>query len=269
MLFDDKKLNPEAVEDLLQCPIESIAPFTLMLAPIYVFMKLNQKFVSVKAPLDFFLPDELEKLRKHETFYVPKIIKSSVRYQTAARIIKKIYTFNDSNSNLLGASSFEISNEVLKVIGSLWGNEVIVEPFFAAVFAHEFCRPLNSEMILNARETTVVRHDHGLLLSGVFVYVAVHLGWYSYEELNQLRDLIYERTVNGEDWSNATSSYELMINGLNQIIIKSSRIDIDQLKELRLEWSQKLLSRISRIKSEISKYSEKSPSIYGEEGFVS
>ncbi len=269
MLFDDKKLSTEDIDDLLQCPVESIAPFVLMLAPVYVFMKLNKKFVSVKAPLDFFLPDELEKLKKHEVFYVPKIVKSSVRYQTAARLVKNLFSLNTTPANLIGMSSFEVSNETVKIMGTLWGKEVKIEPFFMAVFTHEFCRPLNSNVMIDARESTVVRHDYGLLLSGVFVFTAIHLGWHDYDVLNQLRDDIYDRTVKGEDWNLGQNTFEIMVGGISQLMSQHQSIGEDQLLQLNQEWSQKLIGRLQRIKRDVSHYAECSPSIYGPEGFAS
>jgi len=44
MLFDEKRLQMESATQLIQCPIHTVEPFALMLAPVYVLMKLNQKF---------------------------------------------------------------------------------------------------------------------------------------------------------------------------------------------------------------------------------
>ena len=106
MLFEDKKLQLESVERLIQCPVHSIEPFALMLAPVYILMKLNLKLVSVKAPLDFFTEEELQRLKSHEVFYLPKFVKSSVRFQTAARLIRKIITIQQYE---LSSAPFEIS----------------------------------------------------------------------------------------------------------------------------------------------------------------
>ncbi len=90
MLFDEKKLTVEAMPDLLQCPVSSVEPYAPMLAPIYVYMKLNEKLVSVKAPLDFFVPDELNSLKRYEVFYIPKFVQSTSRFQTAAKVVKNL-----------------------------------------------------------------------------------------------------------------------------------------------------------------------------------
>ena len=56
MDFSRKKLPPDAAEKMRNCPIHSVQPYALMIAPAYVYMKVNKKFVAVKAPLDFFTP---------------------------------------------------------------------------------------------------------------------------------------------------------------------------------------------------------------------
>jgi hypothetical protein len=268
MLFDDKKLTPEAITELLHCPVHSIEPYTLMLAPVYVFMKLNQKFVSVKAPLDFFVPEELERLKSHETFYLPRFIKSSVRFQTSARLAKKILLLQSQQKGMKALATYESSNEVLKVMATLWSKQIQVEPFFMAVFTHEFCLPLKKETMVWAREQAVVRHDQGLLLAGAFVFIALHLGMHDYELLNRLRDEIYERTVSGEDWTEPKNLNDLIVSQLDQLVTSGDAIGKDTLIYLQEEWSQKILARLKRVEKDYAKYLENAPSIFGAEGFV-
>ena len=59
MDFRSKKLPPEAADQLRACPVESVKPYVAMPAPVYIYLRANAKFVSVKGPLDFFTPDEL------------------------------------------------------------------------------------------------------------------------------------------------------------------------------------------------------------------
>jgi len=69
MDFRQRKLPKEAAINLRISPIASVKPYALMIAPVYVFMRVNEKFVSVKAPLDFFTPEELERLKSFESFF--------------------------------------------------------------------------------------------------------------------------------------------------------------------------------------------------------
>lgn len=265
MLFEDKKLQLESVDQLIQCPIYSIEPFALMLAPVYILMKRNQKLVSVKAPLDFFTADELQRLKVHEVFYLPKFVKSSVRFQTAARLIKKIITLQQSE---LSPAPFEISKESFDALSKLWGKQIQIEPFFMGIFADEFCEPLNQDKMLWARENAVIRHDHGLLLSGALVFVALHLGWFDIEQLNQFRKSIYERTVEGEEWENPSSEIEYIVHDLNQIIATETSIDLEKLRLINSEWANKLASRLEFLKRKNTNLIYDSATIFGEEGFA-
>ena len=90
MLFDDRKFDAAQLAEMFSCPISTIEPYSLLLAPAYVYMKRNERVVSVKGPLDFFTPDELERIRGYEMIYFPKFVKSSVQFQTSARLVRKI-----------------------------------------------------------------------------------------------------------------------------------------------------------------------------------
>lgn len=265
MLFDDKKLNLESVEELIQCPIHSIEPYSLMLSPVYVLMKLNQKFVSVKAPLDFFTPEELKKLSVHETFYLPKFVQGSVRFQTAARLIKKIMNIHQDP---LTAAPYEVSRESFYVLGTLWGKQLQIEPFFMAIFTDELCTPLNHEKMVEAREQTVVNHDQGLLLSGTFVFIALHLGWFDLNLLSQYRTMIYERTVQGEDWKNPKTELEQLVSDLSYIIQFNKHLSMDVLQHSTTEWTKKIHARLITLSAKTATFSHDSVSIYGEEGFA-
>lgn len=261
MYFDERKLLPEAVDTLVKCPISTVHPYALMLGPVYVFMKLNQKFVSVKAPLDFFTPEELEKLSKYEEFYMPKIVRNSVRFQTAAKIVR----------SLLGAQDltpYELSDEVLKVTAKLWGKEISIEPFFMAVFTHELCGEIFPEVMIQAREKTVALHDWGLLLSGAVVFLLVTNGFWSYEELIQIRNKVYSETVNGNKWTEASSEQEILIVTANRWMQNARAITLDKIETSNEEWTRKLATRLKRVKKQFSSKAEKAPSIYGEDGFI-
>ena len=265
MLFDDKKLQLESVNELIRCPIHSIEPYALMLAPVYVLMKLNKKLVSVKAPLDFFTQEELEKLNSSDVLYLPKFVKSSVRFQTAARVTKNIFTVTQAPLN---PTPYEISKESFNVLSELWGKQVQIEPFFMSIFADELCSPLDFKKLIWAREHQVVKHDHGLLLSGTFVFIAVHLGWFDLELLSRYRNMIYEKTVQGEEWGLPANELETIIQDLNQVIEVKPHLNIAILRDLPSEWAKKLASRLDQLYKKRKTLIHDSVSIYGPEGFV-
>ena len=63
MDFTHRKLMTEAAIELKRVPVSQVSAYTIQFFPLYVFMKLNKKFVAVKSPLDFFIPAELEKFK--------------------------------------------------------------------------------------------------------------------------------------------------------------------------------------------------------------
>src|SRR5687767_11667820 len=90
MEFTHRKLPAEAYKELRICKVATMAPFALMLAPVYVFMKLNKKFVSVKAPLDFFTPEELERLAPSVILFVPKFVDAVLPFRDAAHQVRAL-----------------------------------------------------------------------------------------------------------------------------------------------------------------------------------
>ena len=244
MLFEAKKLDLDAAEELFQCRVSSVRPFALMLSPVYVFMKRNQKFVSVKAPLDFFTPDELSTLGRYEEFFLPKSVVEVSAFQTAARLVRGIL---DKAQSGFPPASFEISNELIKVLAPLWGKEILVSPFCAAIFADELCGPLESGELLLGRESAVIKHDLGLLLSGLLVFVLVHLGWFDRERLIRIRLEVYGRTIRGEEWSNPANEWESVSTDLMRILNLSLHLGLEFLEECPSQWSFALRGRIRRI----------------------
>ena len=247
-MTEDKKLAVETIEDLLQCGINTVEPYALMLAPVYVFMKLNDKLVSVKAPLDFFTPEELNHLSRYEVFYIPKSVQQGSRFQTSAKLLRNLLKAERSEEKLSPAV-YEVSNEVLLAMASLWGSELRVEPFYSAVFADELCGSLPPDNILVARETAVVRHEMGILLTGVLTFVLLQLGWLDLDRLTQIRLDVYQAIVESdEDWEMPKQDWQIIARDLKKMVSENSALTPEYLKGVPAEWSKKLLGRLERIR---------------------
>src|SRR5689334_8605019 len=93
MNFRPRKLPKEAAMNLRISPIVSVKPYSLMLAPVYVFMRLNEKFVSVKGPLDFFTPEELERLQPFESFFLPEFVDTALPFRQVARNVRALLSW--------------------------------------------------------------------------------------------------------------------------------------------------------------------------------
>ncbi len=244
MLFEVKKFELQSAEDLLSCRIKTVKPYALMPGPVYVFMKRNEKYVSVKAPLDFFTPDELFSFERYEMFYLPKAVSEVSGFQTSARLVRSLI---GGSWKAFPPAPFEVSDEVLKVLSPIWGRSVEMSPFCAAIFTDELCGSLSPDELIHGRDTTVARHDLGLLLSGLLVFVLVHLGWLDAALLARIRAETYSRTIRGEDWSAPRSEWEAINRDLIGVLDARSALHRAVLESIPSEWAMQLLGRLERI----------------------
>jgi len=244
MLFDSKKLEIDSAEELFQCRINTVKPYALMLGPVYVFMKRNEKFVSIKSPLDFFTPEELASFQRFEAFYLPKAVSEVSGYQTAAKLVREIIKASETG---FPPAPFEVSDEVIKVIAPAWGKSVEISPFCAAIFTDEFCGSLSPEDLNYGREFAVVRHDLGLLLSGFLIFALIHLGWFDLEQLKKIRTETYSRTIRGEEWTEPKNYWEGMNRDLIQLLDSRSFLSSISLLSLESEWAMQLRGRLQRV----------------------
>lgn len=265
MLFDDRKLETADLAHMLSCPVDTIDAYSFLLAPAYIYMRKNDRVISVKAPLDFFTPEELVKLKTYGVVYFPPFVKSPVQFQTAGRVLKKMLSREDVK---FPRATFELMKEVSLMVSDLWFSNLQVEPFFAAVFAQELCEPIDPKVLLRAREEAVMLHDHALLLSGLFVFVAVQLGWIDLAELSQIRKSIYERTIACENWSQPKSEADAVVADLHQIIQEKKALGIQDLADFSTEWAAQLKARLKGWSARLSTRPERAPSIYGPNGFL-
>ncbi len=251
--------------ELIQCPLSKMKPYSLMLSPVYVFLKMNQKFVSIKEPLDFFTPQEIAKLARYESVFVPKSINSAVKFQSAGRLVKSLL---NTRIEGLPPTSYEISNEVESVLLPLWGKDLRIEPFFMSIFADELCKKLPEEMMENGRDASIDLHDLGLLLSGASVFFGLQTGTFDYQKVSERREEVYLKTVSGTDWTRAGLASDQLVRDLFVLLQASRSIDLEVLKSHPSEWCRRISSRLKRFQEAKRLSKEKSPSMYGEEGFA-
>jgi hypothetical protein len=168
----------------------------------------------------------------------------------------------------LPRATFELMREVSLLISDLWFSDLRVEPFFAAVFAQELCTPIDPKLLLWARDEAVMLHDHGLLLSGLFVFVAVQVGWIDLDELSRLRSEIYEKTIKCEDWSKPKNEAESIVADLHEIINSKRQLSLEDLAGFQTEWASQLRSRLKGWSPRLTTKPERAPSVYGPQGFI-
>ena len=191
MNFGHRKLPKESAGQMRVCPVDSVRPYAIMASPVYVFLRANEKFISVKGPLDFFTPEDLARLRRFETFFMPEFVDCLAPFREAGRaaraILSRIHrgTVKRRQGRSPACAFRNHLDAVLRAIGPLWSRGVVVETFFLCVFADELCASLPADALeVRARDRDVRDFERALLISGALIFLALHLGYCDLAFLN-------------------------------------------------------------------------------------
>jgi hypothetical protein len=270
MDFSRRKLPKEAVTDMRLCMIESVRPYALMLAPAYVYMKVNEKFVAVKAPLDFFTPEELERLKPLGSFFFPSCVDAALRYRETARAVRSLLAWEPKPAKggaaVLPPAPYELSDALLRLLAPLWGAQAAIEPFFVSTFANELCELLPGDLLKSARDRDVVGYERALLVSGWAVLLALLLGHADLAYLNRLRLGVFREAVGAdpagfapeitEEASAIHAAHGTRALPSGHFATRASRA------------GAKLAGRMGRLRELAQAAGQSAPSVFGEGGFV-
>lgn len=219
MDFKQRKLPKEAVEQLRICPIRTVQPYALMMAPAYVYMKLNEKFVMVKGALDFFTEEELERLKVFDSIFFPQEVEMAIRFRNVASEVRELLSWDPEKAGLhqlkemtqgkkeeipLMLSSFELSDAVIRVIGPLWQPGPYIDPYFVSVFVNELCELFTPELLKRYRDQSIVAFEKAVMCSSWAVFIALHMGYNDLGFINRLRLSIVQEMMMGQSagWKN-------------------------------------------------------------------
>lgn len=275
--FRSAKLPQTSLKSLRRVPIRLFTPYTLMVSPVYVYLEKNERFVAIKAPLAFFTPQELEKYKTYENFYLPDFIDSVVPFQQAGDSIRKLLTLrekhvlrsNDGKKDVLvPVASFELDNAVLMKLGPLWGAGDKVEPFFIAFFAHALCLPFAPETLQEAHEKSVELFELAFMRSNLAVFLALHIGYCHEGLLTSIRNRAFNDTMLGAELEeNSSDAQELIRTTFLLIPERSTReITFDDLEGIQTRVSWKIRSRLSRVRRDFIDPTTPAPTVFGEKG---
>ena len=266
MDFRSKKLPKLAAENLRMCSINSVQAYALMYSPTYVYLKRNEKFVSVKGPLDFFTEEDLERLSGYEMFFFPETIDLILPFKNTGAGIRTLLSWEPISSAgiQLAPPPYVISDTVLRKLAPIWGKENAIDPFFVAALVGEICEAISPEILKSAREKDILSFEHALLKSGWAVFLALHLGYCDLKFLNFVRLRFFQAFIDNVALGMDTPEIsELM--GLTQSTYGSHLIS-NEIFFSRLEngerQKQKLESRTARIKSGLNPGLLDSPSVW-------
>ena len=270
-----------AANNLRLCPIQTVSPFALMLAPVYVYMKTNQKFIAVKAPMDFFTPEELLKLAPLKSFFISDFVDSALPFREAAHRVQAVLGWAPKSNQsatessdsfppvLIPPAPYEVSDAILRITGPIWSKGAVIEPFFVSIFANELCDLLPGEVLKSARDQDVSLFERAILRSSWAVFLALHLGYNELSFLNQLRLRVFEETLERRAPRGSQNEVDELVNIVSASLVdeKVRHITAAFFKGRPERVAQKLFVRLLRVSLKLVQNDKIPPSIFGPKGF--
>lgn len=285
MEFRTRKLPREKAAELTSFEIETAEPYRPLPAPVYILLPRNEKMISVKGPFDFFTPRDLERLKIGGSFYFGPIFSRVKHFHSVANDIKKMLGWNTPNAtSVLEPAPYEISDAVLRKLGTTWApvsslngadrdGPIAIESYFAVALVNELCEPIPGNWLEYAREKDPDLYELALLRSGVFVFLALHLGFLDLKMLNAYRFRFFHEAIQifGSLGANPVLiSHELaelkrwtehLIHSPEVLVISSEHFDHSISRV-----TQKLKSRLARVRKELVDPSAKVAHTYDDGG---
>lgn len=286
MAIGRTKIDAESGFGLVPVAADSIQPYELSPGPLYVYLKLNSKYVAIKGPLDFFTPQELDRLKSFETVYylpliesVPLIKENSKR---TAELLKSATAFKNGQ---MPPSVFECSRALLDGLGVLWQvgpeGDFYIEPFLVSLWVEYLCGGLHSATLASMRESNAEATEESLLKSSLFIFLAMHVGVYPLEMVKFWRVLVWQAFFGAKIKKQNSIPFEFLPNSVRPLardLLKISvqmptAVSILTLKQTEFGktklWSSlfqrfsNFEKRMDRLKPAFTNY----PTLNGEKGF--
>jgi hypothetical protein len=268
MRFLLRKLPKETSAELEAFKAETAEPYRPLPAPVYILLPRNSKLVSVKGPFDFFTTRDIEKMKAGGQYFYGPILGRVEPFIQAARDVGTMLGWSSPTAtSVLEPAPYEISDAVLRKLGTLWapvhsaeGSEaetsIGIESYFAVAFANELCEPIPAERIELARERDPDLYEIALLRSGVFVFLALHLGYLDLKMLSALRLRFFNELINitGIESFIPLSMELAELKRWTENLIHSPDVHLissDQFAYSISRVTQKLRSRLTRVRKEL------------------
>jgi hypothetical protein len=253
------------------------------MAPIYVYLPKNGKFVAVKTPLQYFTPQDIQKLKAYESFYLPGFIDQLAPFQKAGEAVRALLEMvqrNPIQTNqgrdvvTIQMPQHELDDAVLRVLGPLWSGGARIEPFFLCFLANEVCLPFPGDVLTSAFESSAELFELALLRASLGVFLALHIGYSNPASLTAIRGMMFSDTMNGKSASDSVKESSLLQTLVWKLLTDAStkEISLDSIQAaLNLDQtggkvSRKLLSRLDRVVSDFIEPGSVVGSLFGEKG---
>lgn len=267
MHFKTRKLPKSKTAELEAYPVHTAEPYRPLPAPIYVLLPQNEKLISIKGPFDFFTPHDLTKMKAAGSYFYGPILKRVEPFLLAAQEVKKMLGWSQPTATrVLETAPYEMSDAILRKVASLWApvasegsnqQAIGVESYFAVAFANELCDPIPGSRLEIARDRDPDLYEIALLRSGVFVFLALHLGYMDVKVLSDLRYRFFNELIKltglqtfapmSQELSELKRWTENLIHSPEVLMVSSEQFEFSISRV-----TQKLKSRLLRVRTELS-----------------
>lgn len=270
MDFSVRKFPREAASDLIQIPWKAVCAYQPVFTPIYVFLPKNEKFVSVKAPFDFFTTEDFEKLKSFETLYSTPFVNTIQPYIQEARRARRILEFQRDSGSDVAPAPYELSDSILRIVGPLWFEGPKLEPYFITVFAQTLCDTAPKELLIDLKNKSVELYDVALQRAALSVFFALHLGANDLIFLNFLQNEILASHLSESNSLKRLPTWNELVQISSKLITSpaAKAIEISSLSSMDSVFARRLANRLERVKAEMIEEGKASQSIFGEKGII-
>ncbi len=202
MRFNLKKQPAKLATQFRALLITELEAYKLLPSTVYLYLEINQKFLALKEPFDFFTEEELEKFSKQGTFHVPEHFDIAAPFREAGQRVRSMLEWSGGDGEELEPASYEMSDSVIRQVAGLWApldptrkDFAGIETYFAAIFAHEIVTPLPSAVLIEARANDLDLYLVSVMRAAFSVFIALHLGFCDRERLDELYAWVFTNSA--------------------------------------------------------------------------
>jgi hypothetical protein len=271
MEFTERKLPFEAHDRLRRQALDTVAVDRPLLAPMYVFLRKNKKFVAVKGPMDFITSDELTKFAPCGDVYSLPPPDGADTFENAAIAIFGVLQPKPHGIGELSPAPFELSDQVLRILGPLWSPVAMVEPYFVWVFTQRLLPQISPDLLHHARDQSVATYETAQIRAAWSVFLALHLGYCELRMLERLRDRVFRSVIDHQSGTILDRKSELdEVVEFAAALTPSENVqnfDPKSFEDFSGRVPFKLISRLRRIRESLIDPSVVPVSVFGAGGF--
>jgi hypothetical protein len=187
-----------------------------------------------------------------------------------------------SATKVLEPTPFEISDAVLRKLGTIWApiksqlaadsdTPIGIESYFALAFVNELCDPLEPALMDYAREKDPDAYELALLRSGIFVFLALHIGYLDFSLLNAYRRRFFIEAIGVID-NHEPAPFSIELSELKKWTISLIHspevllISSEHFEHSISRVTQKLKARLLRVRKELTDPESKLAHTYDDGG---